>query len=342
MTLKRLTLSVALLLTAAMGFAQQPFNVCCHPQDIKNWTPGSNPNDAFNVAKVPLQARFKEPTLMKANENQHYEGQICNSTILYPTCSLCPSQGELGNFLGYQPTYWQYMDKLVYWAGAASEGIINIPPAGSTDAAHQSGVKSLGNIFFPPAAFGGTQVWVREMLQTEGGHYPMAVKLYEMAKYYGFDGWFINEETGGGSQSEWEAFCRDFYAAAMADDPNTQMEIQWYNASRMPNIGILNTHLNTSQFLEYGAVGDYRSYASQLGCTEAETFSKIYAGIELAQAGHLGWTSALNSAMPTTGHVGSLDLFCPETKIWEDPAKRAFKSASDCHGETAYPIGKTV
>ena len=342
MNLKQFSLSAALLLTATMGFSQQPFNVCCHPQDIRNWTPGSNPDDAFNVAKVPLQARFKEPTLMKANANQYYEGQICNSTILYPTCSLCPSQGELNNFLGYQPTYWQYMDKLVYWAGAASEGIINIPPAGSTDAAHQSGVKSLGNIFFPPAAFGGTQTWVREMLAQEGGHYPMAVKLYEMAKYYGFDGWFINEETGGGSQSEWEAFCRDFYAAAMADDPNTQMEIQWYNASRSPNTGILKTHVNTSQFLEYGAVGDYRGYASQLNCTEAQTFSKIYAGIELAQAGHLGWTSALNSAMPTTGHVGSLDLFCPETKIWEDPAKRAFKSASDCHGETAYPIAKTV
>lgn len=342
MKLTRLTLSAALLLLALSGFAQQPLNVCCHPKDIKNWTPGSNPDDAFNVSKVPLQARFKEPTLMKANSTQFYEGQICNSTILYPTCSLCPSQGELGNFLGYQPTYWQYMDKLVYWAGAASEGIINIPPAGSTDAAHQSGVKSLGNIFFPPAAFGGTQAWVREMLVTENGHYPMAVKLYEMAKYYGFDGWFINEETGGGSQSEWEAFCKDFYAAAMADDPNTQMEIQWYNASRSPNVGILKTHPNTSQFLEYGAVGDYRSYASQLNCTEEQVYSKIYAGIELAQAGHLGWATALNSAMPTTGHVGSLDLFCPETKIWEDPAKKAFKSASDCHGETAYPIGKTV
>ena len=342
MNFKRLTLSAALLLTVQLGFTQQPLNVCCHPQDIKNWTPGSNPDDVFNVAKVPLQKRFKEPTLMKANDTQYYEGQICNSTILYPTCSLCPSQGELNNFLGYQPTYWQYMDKLVYWAGAASEGIINIPPAGSTDAAHQSGVKSLGNIFFPPAAFGGTQVWVREMLTKENGHYPMAVKLYEMAKYYGFDGWFINEETGGGSQSEWEAFFKDFYAAAMADDPNTQMELQWYNASRSPNVGILKTHINTSQFLEYGAVGDYRGRASDLGCTTAQTFSKIYAGIELAQAGHLGWTSALNSAMPTTGHVGSLDLFCPETKIWEDPAKKAFKSASDCHGTTAYPIGKTV
>lgn len=343
MNFKHLSLTAVILLAASTtSYAQQPFNVCCHPQDIKNWTPGSNPDDAFNVSKVPLQTRFKETTLMKANSTQFYDGQICNSTILYPTCSLCPSQGELGNFLGYQPTYWQYMDKLVYWAGAASEGIINIPPAGSTDAAHQSGVKSLGNIFFPPAAFGGTQVWVREMLAQEGGHYPMAIKLYEMAKYYGFDGWFINEETGGGSQSEWEAFFREFYAAAMADDPNTQMELQWYNASRTPNTGILKTHINTSQFVEYGAVKDYRGYAEQLGCTEAQTFSKIYAGIELAQAGHLGWTSALNSAMPTTGHVGSLDLFCPETKIWEDPAKRAFKSASDCHGETAYPIAKTV
>ena len=113
MNLKQFSLSAALLLTTTMGFSQQPFNVCCHPQDIRNWTPGSNPDDAFNVAKVPLQARFKEPTLMKANANQYYEGQICNSTILYPTCSLCPSQGELNNFLGYRPTYWQYMDKLV-------------------------------------------------------------------------------------------------------------------------------------------------------------------------------------------------------------------------------------
>ena len=342
MRLKQLTLSAALLLTAASAQAQQPYNVCCHPEDIRNWTPGSNPDDAFNVAKVPLQARFKEPELMKANANQFYEGQICDATILYPTCSLCPSQGEVGNFLGYQPTYWQYMDKLVYWAGAASEGIINIPPAGSTDAAHQSGVKSLGNIFFPPAAFGGTQTWVREMLVQENGHYPMAVKLYEMAKYYGFDGWFINEETGGGSQSEWEAFFRDFYAAAMADDPDTQMELQWYNASRTPNVGLLSTHTNTSHFLEYGAVGDHRSYASQIGCSEEQIFAKIYAGVELAQAGHMGWTTALNTAMPKTGHVGSLDLFCPETKIWEDPAKSAFKSASDCHGETAYPIAKTV
>ena len=39
--------------------------------------------------------------------------------------------------------------------------------------------------------------------------------------------------------------------------------------------------MNTSQFLEYGANGDYRDQASQLGCTKEETFSKIYAGIQV-------------------------------------------------------------
>ena len=124
------------------AYAQQPYGGCWHPEDIKNWSPETDPDAKFNRSRVPLATRFQEPTLMKANKNQYYEGQICNATILFPTCSMSPSQGAY-NFLGYQPTYWQYMDKLVYWAGSASEGIIIPPPAGSTDAAHPSGVKSL-------------------------------------------------------------------------------------------------------------------------------------------------------------------------------------------------------
>ena len=104
-------------------YAQQPYGGCWHPDDIKNWSPETDKDAKFNRARVPLANRFKEPTLMKANQNQYYEGQICDATILFPTCSMCPSQGA-NNFLGYQPTYWQYMDKLVYWAGSASEGII--------------------------------------------------------------------------------------------------------------------------------------------------------------------------------------------------------------------------
>lgn len=174
-----LFVALFMMLYSGIAKAQQPYGGCWHPDYVRNWSPDTDPNAKFNRSKVPLAKRFKEPTLMKANKNQYYEGQVCNATILFPTCSSSPSQGA-NNFLGYQPTYWQYMDKLVYWAGSASEGIIIPPPAGSIDAAHQSGVKVLGQIFFPPAYYGGKQEWVRQVLEQEGGKYVFARKLYEI------------------------------------------------------------------------------------------------------------------------------------------------------------------
>ena len=334
MKIKKLLVMTFLSLMAATGAnAQQPYGGCWHPEDIRNWSPETDPDAKFNRSMVPLAKRFKEPELMKANKHQFYEGQICNATILFPTCSMCPSQGA-NNFLGYQPTYWQYMDKLVYWAGSASEGIIIPPPAGSTDAAHQSGVKSLGQVFFPPYAYGGQQAWVRQMLTKENGKYIYAIKLYEIAKYMGFDGWFINEESGGGSTSEWVDFIKEFNGIADANG-DTQMEIQWYNASRSPNEAILKSHKNTSQFLEYGSPDDYRNYAGILGCTEAETFSKIYGGVQVVNSGHMGYTDALDWAMPIDGHGGSLALFCPEERIWKDNVKNLLGTKDEC-GENAY------
>lgn len=315
------------------ALAQQPYGGCWHPEDIKDWSPETDPNAKFNRSQVPLATRFREPALMKANKNQYYEGQVCNATILFNMCSICPSQGA-DNFLGYQPTYWQYMDKLVYWAGSASEGIIIPPPAGSIDAAHAQGVKVLGQIFFPPSAYGGTQAWVREMVTKENGKYIYAIKLYEIAKYFGFDGWFINEETGGASTSDWVGFIKEFNAAADAAG-DTQMEIQWYDAGRQPETEILKAHKNTSQFLEYGATGDKRSYASSIGCTEAETFSKLYAGVQCVSNGLTGIDNEMDDAFPTSGHVGSLDLFCPEEHIWKDNVKNLL-GTSDDNGIKAY------
>lgn len=228
----RLYLISALLAAAtSLGLsAQQPYGGCWHPRDIKSWSPENDPAAKFNRSRVPLAKRFQEPELMKANNSQHYEGQICNATILFNMCSLSPSQGA-NNFIGYQPTYWQYMDKLVYWAGSASEGILIPPPAGSIDAAHQAGVKILGQIFFPPKDFGGEPEWVQELVVKEDGKYPYAKKLYEIAKYLGFDGWFINQETSGSGvkSATWAEFIKEFnsYADAAGD---TQMEMMYYNA----------------------------------------------------------------------------------------------------------------
>ena len=323
---------VSLLLTNGVK-AQQPYNGCWHPNDIRNWSPQNDPNAKFNRSRVPLAKRFREPMSMKANPNQYYEGQVCNATILYPMCSLCPSQGA-NNFIGYQPTYWQYMDKMVYWAGAANEGIINIPPCGSTDAAHQSGVKMLGNIFFPPSAYGGQRIWVQQMLTKQDGKYIYAKKLFEIAKYFGFDGWFINEETGGGSIDQWVEFIRQFNEYADAEGYK-DMEIQWYQAHSGPNTRILNAHKNTSHFLDYGRVGDYRHMASTLNCTEEETMQKIYGGIEAVQQGMTGYGNQLRNVFKRDKHVGSVALFCPEEHIWKDVVRRLLDTPQD-NGEEAY------
>lgn len=321
MKLKQQLLGATSIILAALSVhGQQPYTPCLHPETLLEWSPETNPDAKFSRSSVPLAKRIKEPTLMKANANQYYEGQICNSTILFNMCGSSPAQGA-ANFTGYSPTYWQYMDKVVYWAGSAGEGIICPPPVYSIDAAHLNGVKILGNVFFPPSAFGGERAWVTETLtKDDTGHYPVAKKLYEMAKYMGFDGWFINEETGGGSEAQWVDFINDFYSYAKADGMDG-MEIQWYDARRNPSINILKTHVNTSQFLEYGATVKAASYSESLGCTVEQAFSKLYNGVECARSGLTGWNDELNMAFPSSGHVGSLDLFCPEEHSWKDNVK---------------------
>ncbi len=320
MNLKRYLLPLAAFMAVSTGaVAQQPYGGCWHPDDIKDWSPETDPNAKFNRSRVPLAERFREPELMKATATQWYEGQITNATILFQTCSACPSQGA-NNFLGYQPTYWQYMDKLVYWAGSASEGIIIPPPAPSIDAAHQAGVKALGQVFFPPGPYGGESIWVTQMLTKENGEFVYARKLYEIAKYLGFDGWFINEETWHGKNPEWADFVKDFNRIA-DENGDTWFEIQWYDAKPVLKTDVLKAHKNTSQFLEYGHVGSNLEAASELDCTPEETFSKLYSGIECVREGLVGYGGALASAFGPNGHVGSVALFCPEEHAWKDIVK---------------------
>ena len=116
------------------------------------------------------------------------------------------------------------------------------------------------------------------MLVQENGKYVFAKKLYEIAKYLGFEGWFINEETTHGHISEWAQFIKEFNGYAEADG-NHDMEIQWYNADNTPSADILKSHKNTSQFLEYGSVGDYRSQAPEFNCTAGDVYKKSFIAV---------------------------------------------------------------
>lgn len=324
MNFKSQILFAASMFAAVAGtYAQQPYSGCWFPDDVINWSPATDADAKFNRSRIPLQSRI---------DNHYGSGQVETATITNKMCSLTPSQGD-NNFLAYQPTYWQYMEKFVNWGGAGNEGIFVCPPAGTIDAAHLNGVKILGTLFFMPRTIGGRDGWIEAMLtKNPEGKYPYAVKMYEIAKYFGFDGWFINKELDNGKRvDEWSDFIKCFSETADAAG-DTYMEIQWYDASTKPTIDILKSHHNTSQFLEYNSTGDKSSYASELGCSAEDILHRLYSGIECSQAGLYGFN------VPS---AGSIALFTPEQHTykvltddnWDDPSYMTGQKAYDLQAQ---------
>ena len=344
MNVKKLlsVLAFSMTLTAGSMMAQQPYGGCWHPENIINWTPENDPDAKFNRSTVPLQPRFNDDNI-KANATQFYDGQVSACLTMHPSCSQTPAQGA-NNFIGYNPTYWQYMDVLVWWAGSAGEGIIIPPSAPVTDAAHLNGVKVLGQIFFPPSAFGGQSKWVYEVLTEENGTFPYAKKLYEIAAYYGFDGWFINEETLCSYNDKWRRFFTYYFELADKDG-NSHHEIQWYDMSTSFN-GKKASFEDDSRFSYFSNYGSPSGAASNKSTFEGwglgdSYFKQMYHGVECAQGGFTGNGSYFKYCFTQSGHNGSIDLFNPEEGIWKQVVKDQLDTEDAC-GDVAYGKMKTV
>ena len=146
MNIKKLFITLFVILGVGSAVAQQPYSPCWHPDNIKNWKSSDDQDAKFNRSRVPLQPRFWDNTV-KANSSQFADSRVAACLTMNPECSLTPSQ-DADNILGYNPTYWQYMDLLIWWGGSAGEGIIIPPSAPVVDVAHMNGVKVLGQLFF--------------------------------------------------------------------------------------------------------------------------------------------------------------------------------------------------
>lgn len=341
MNIKRIFGALICLLVVTATFAQQPFGGCWHPDYIKDWTPEKDPDAKFNRSTVKLQPRFEDN--IKANQYQFPTAKIGACLTMNPMCSMTPSQGA-NNFIGYNPTYWQYMDMIVWWGGSAGEGIIIPPSAPVTDICHMNGVKVLGNVFFPPTTFSGNPEWVRQMLTKEGDTYPYAEKMYEIAKYYGFDGWFLNEETKASTQEEWAEWIKYFFKCA-EEDGNNDMYIQWYDAGQYVEYcpQIMKAHDNVSYMSDYGLadyiINDNKSDLVSWGYGDL-FFDKFYGGINASLAGLTGGGTYFPRCFGDTEHFCSAQLFNPEEKIWKSEVEELLKSGENC-GEKAYAAMKT-
>jgi endo-beta-N-acetylglucosaminidase D len=169
----------------------QPLSSAWSVQGLLQWNPATDYNAPFNAVHVPLKKR----TLKKDAAQLNMMGLFPQQT------SRQLSQASPG-FNVFDFIYWPYIDIYVYFAGSASEGLIVPPTPAWVVAGHQNGVKVLGTIFFPPQTYGGNIAWVNQLIAEDPNHpgvFPAADQLVKVATLYGFDGWFINQETEGGT-----------------------------------------------------------------------------------------------------------------------------------------------
>ncbi|WP_026211936.1 endo-beta-N-acetylglucosaminidase [Longispora albida] len=309
--------------------APQPYASYWYPNTILTWDPATDPDARFNRSRVPMQPRTQNAAL-KANTNARAgEGKVASLVSFGPT-SNNPSQGSLAESY-YAFGYWQYVDTLVFWGGSAGEGLILAPNATVIDAAHRNGVKVYGTVFFPPTAYGGQIQWVRDFVVKSGTRYPVADKLNQVAQHYGFDGWFINQETAGGDAAL-STSLRDFMKYARTSPTefmwyDSMVEsggISWQDALNSSNDSFLqegSSRVSDSMFLNFNwsssDLTSSRTNARALGRSEFD----LATGIDTEANGYnssVNWSGLFPSGQP---HVTSLGIYRPEW-TWKSSANR--------------------
>ncbi|MEU5867637.1 discoidin domain-containing protein [Nonomuraea sp. NPDC047529] len=314
---------------AAAQPGDQPYASYWYPDTILSWDPATDPDARFNRSRVPLRPRIQDPAL-KANANARAgEGRIASLVSFGPT-SNNPSQGS-SDPAYYAFGYWQYVDTLVFWGGSAGEGLILAPNPTVIDAAHRNGVKVYGTVFFPPTAYGGQIQWVRDFVRKSGSSYVVADKLVQVAQHYGFDGWFVNQETAGGDAAL-ATELRSLMKYARAKGPVEFMwydamtesgSVAWQNALTTANDAFLAdpAKVSDSMFLNFGwsasGLASSRDRAGSLGRSGYE----LYSGIDTEANGYgtgVSWDALFPAGRP---HVTSLGLYRPEW-TWKSSSGR--------------------
>lgn len=330
--MKRLLTLTAFFILTICTYAQpksgehQPFSSYWFIDELLEWDFATDEHAKFNVSNVPLQERFVDASTQLRPELSTEPSIV--SLIAPHTTNSHPSQG-FQSVEQYAFPYWQYIDYLVQWGGSAGEGIIITPTTFWMEAAHLNGVQILGTVFFPPNVYGGKEEWVREFLQKdEQGNFPVADKLLEVAQLYGFEGWFINQETNGMGQAEADAM-QEFLVYYQKKGQG-KYKIMWYDAmiedGRVIWQDELNHHnslyfqngsqrLSDIMFVDFGwsetQLEDSHKRAWDLGRSPWE----IYSGINVQGQSYkapANWDGLYKDGKPYTTSIG---LYWPNATI---------------------------
>ena len=291
-------------------------------EDLLKWEPGAREDDAINRGSVALASRR---TGHLVNEKASKEAKV---QALSNTNSKAKDHASVGGeeFKAYAFDYWQYLDSMVFW-----EGLVPTPDV--IDAGHRNGVPVYGTLFFNWSnSIADQEKFAAALKQDADGSFPIARKLVDMAKYYGYDGYFINQETTGDLVEPLGEKMRQFmlYTKEYAAKVNHPIKYSWYDAMtynygryHQDGLGEYNYQFMQPEgdkvpadnfFANFNwdkAKNDYTiATANWIGRNPYD----VFAGLELQQGGSYKTKVKWNDILDENGKLRlSLGLFAPDT-----------------------------
>ncbi|WOO78114.1 Cytosolic endo-beta-N-acetylglucosaminidase [Vanrija pseudolonga] len=214
---------------AAGRAPHQPYQHGYNASGIKAWSADADPQARYLRSRVPLAARISPLAATQANPSLSPAVKVVDLALDYDG-SFFTSFKYADDFSRRVSTGWSYVDLYGSWHGmpvaGSSEstpehGVVNLPNPGWTDAAHRNGAKSLGCWFWPRKGVFGDY-----LEQKADGSFPVADNLVAMMKYFGFDGYFFNQEASISSSDAAKLLLFVQYLRKIAP----VIELQWYDA----------------------------------------------------------------------------------------------------------------
>lgn len=278
----------------------EPWNHGFRFVDVLNFDPSTSNYAQEMRASVPLQKRNSTFAATQANP------QLKDKAKLYGISSsnyraTGGGDGPFNGNMSYDEfsynlfKFWQYTDMTGAGGRPTTKeqmeyGTIAIPNPAGTNAAHKNGVLSLGEYFVPRKP----QYTAEWLYKDENGNFPYAQKLIEIMNYYGFDGYFINQEEP--IQGEYVPLFREMLAwmcengayiqwyDSILDNGNLSYQAALNEENRKWIYNDVNGKVTDSIFLDYGytktSLMESGEYAKILGLDPHET---VFMGVEGGQ-----------------------------------------------------------
>ncbi|EFA80958.1 Endo-beta-N-acetylglucosaminidase [Heterostelium album PN500] len=181
--------------------------------ELLDWKPSQH--DQSLVSRVPLKPIPTRKTQM-IHCHDMMGGYLDYEIDPYPL-SMTDNHS---NHYSFQ--YWQLIDTFIYF----SHKRITIPPVGWIDSSHRNGVKIVGTIITEWE--GG----LSDAIRLVGEHSALYIdQLIAIAKYYAFDGWFINIESNiddVGVAKSYMVFLKEFTERMHKEMPGSL--VLWYDS----------------------------------------------------------------------------------------------------------------